>query len=516
MGEKRWSVAVFVLVGLVLSWLPSATTARTNLPVAVGEAACDVAPTEGTEPRHPYLDAQQTGLADTASFYGYSHNPYVYSLYVPSNLPPDADVPLLIGLHGLGQGARDFEDNGLQELADRKGLIVAIPSGLRSWWATEDSFDVKFVRDVVADVRSERCIDARRIYAIGASNGGFMAQRLACDASDLFAAIVSVAGTSVETTYPVGGPCLAGEDAAPGAEPVPIFFSYGQEDQTVSYETGLATVRRWVDRYRCDSKPVRRDSTDWGPIEQYGNCNLSGVASREEQTGVPFELPFLTLVGHDHIYPNGCGGFSECEEPDPDFPTADEFNDLLYEFLSRHTRAARAPDQALPDPTDMPMRDPQRHGDWLTQPDHGPVAALVLVGEDGGPVTTASALDARVVRVEYVVDAPEGYPPEVLDHHPDCPSTSPGVRKLRYTGRPVTLRITDRSGSFEHVEETQEQPGTGAAVATFAIDKVKGGGPVVVEVTTEGDRLRSSFLCTAKAARFQETVSRRPRARPAG
>ncbi len=43
--------------------------------------------------------------------------------------------------------------------------------------------------------QSQLSIDPNRIFATGMSNGGMMAFRLACEMSDVFKAIASVAGT---------------------------------------------------------------------------------------------------------------------------------------------------------------------------------------------------------------------------------------------------------------------------------------------------------------------------------
>ena len=495
MKPARW---LFVgAVALLLAVVPAIT--------ATAVPACDTSPTAGAEPRHPYLERDEAGTLGQNPFYSYGENPYVYTLFVPDGLP-DGPVPLLVGLHGLGNSAHTFENKGLQELAAREHFIVAFPSGARSWWATEDSVDVKFVRDVVADVRDERCIDGRRIWALGASNGGFMAYRLACDAADLFASVAVHAGTPADGTYPFGGPCRANEDNAPGFETVPIAFSHGTADGTVDYEVGRGALRGWVDRYRCDTTALEVLPTPFGPTERYGNCHRADIEARVAATGVPFDLQFHTMVDHDHIYPNGCGGFETCDAPDPRFPTADDINTEMYAFLSHHARATPAADQGDPNLAAMPVRDPERHASWAAAlPRHGPDTELVLVGVDGARVTTADALAAGVITVEYAVEAPAEYPDEVLDSNPQCPSTAPGSRKLRVVGRPVTLRVTDSTGTAEYIATTAEQPGTGLAVAAFPITRPTDG-TVVVEVTTDADRVASPLLCTARHARFQETV----------
>lgn len=55
--------------------------------------------------------------------------------------------------------------------------------------AQQDLDDVEFVRTLVNKLAEELCIDGDRVYAMGFSNGGFLSHRLACEASDLVAAI---------------------------------------------------------------------------------------------------------------------------------------------------------------------------------------------------------------------------------------------------------------------------------------------------------------------------------------
>ena len=45
----------------------------------------------------------------------------------------------------------------------------------------------------VDDIASRLCIDRQRVFAAGMSNGGYMSHRLACEASDTFAAVAPVA-----------------------------------------------------------------------------------------------------------------------------------------------------------------------------------------------------------------------------------------------------------------------------------------------------------------------------------
>ena len=101
--------------------------------------------------------------------------------------------------------------SGFNGVADQNGFVVVYPNGTGRWsgdilftWnggnccgsAQEKNVDdVGFMRAIVTDLQTQFKIDPKRIYATDMSNGGILAQRLGCEAADLFAAIAPVAGT---------------------------------------------------------------------------------------------------------------------------------------------------------------------------------------------------------------------------------------------------------------------------------------------------------------------------------
>jgi polyhydroxybutyrate depolymerase len=130
-----------------------------------------------------------------------------YRTYVPPTLPAGEPVPLVVALHGgLGSGAQFEANSGFDTLADAEGFIVVYPDGVgsvvspdtaRTWnggyccgpAVTQGVDDVTFIRLLVAELQQELDIDPDRIFAVGHSNGGIMAYRLACEAADVFAAV---------------------------------------------------------------------------------------------------------------------------------------------------------------------------------------------------------------------------------------------------------------------------------------------------------------------------------------
>jgi polyhydroxybutyrate depolymerase len=164
------------------------------------------------------------------------------TVHVPSSYDASRPHPLLILLHGYTGDGRDVDDYfDLRPAADARGFVYAAPDGTidrdgnRFWNATDTccdaggigTDDVGYLAGVVAEIQDTVAIDPKRIYALGHSNGGFMAYRLACDRSELFAAIVSLAGV----TYADPADC------APSA-PVSVVQIHGTADDTIRYEGG--------------------------------------------------------------------------------------------------------------------------------------------------------------------------------------------------------------------------------------------------------------------------------------
>jgi polyhydroxybutyrate depolymerase len=107
--------------------------------------------------------------------------------------------PLVIALHGwLGTPAQMQDMSGLSPAASRRGFAVVYPKGdWRAWGIDETSrrgaMDAAFLAHVVDDVALRVKIDRTRIFAVGFSNGGFMAQALACSGRLRLAGVAVVA-----------------------------------------------------------------------------------------------------------------------------------------------------------------------------------------------------------------------------------------------------------------------------------------------------------------------------------
>jgi polyhydroxybutyrate depolymerase len=176
------------------------------------------------------------------------HLPLDTHLDIPSG--PRRQLPLILALHGAGQGGYGMARyTGLTE--DAHDFLVAYPTTPHDngFWRPAD------VPRLLALVEAiDRCTPVGAVMAVGFSNGGLMANALACRAADRVRAIVTVASGYVGL-----GRC------AP-SRPVSVFDIHGTSDPVVPYG-GLRTfVATWARRDGCAPVPTARRAQDGWPI----------------------------------------------------------------------------------------------------------------------------------------------------------------------------------------------------------------------------------------------------------
>jgi polyhydroxybutyrate depolymerase len=166
--------------------------------------------------------------------------------HVPPGYTGTTPVPVVIDFHPLGgTGASWKGSTGWSALADRQGFIMIWPDGVSSSWnagrccrtALEQNIDdVAFTRAIIATLSREACIDVKRVYATGCSNGGGMAFKVACDAADVIAAVAPVDFDCVTSAAASDRTC--GTTCAP-SRPISEIQFRGTNDTAVPYEGGL-------------------------------------------------------------------------------------------------------------------------------------------------------------------------------------------------------------------------------------------------------------------------------------
>ena len=162
-----------------------------------------------------------------------------YKLVLPANYDPQVAYPLAIGLHGVGGTASSIE----RLLRLEKGstpVIAAYPQGKDLGPRTSAAWnagtccepatglqpnDVKFISRLIDSVESQLRVDKSRVWAIGFSNGGMMAYRLACEISDQI------------TGVGVGAGALTAGECAP-TKKFSVIHIHGDLDTDVPFNGG--------------------------------------------------------------------------------------------------------------------------------------------------------------------------------------------------------------------------------------------------------------------------------------
>ncbi len=234
--------------------------------------------------------------------------------------------PLLLAFHGWGGDPEQLErTSGIVAAATARGWVVARPLGIGKSFnagsccgdaASLGVDDVGFARRLVARLVREQCVDPRRVYATGFSNGGFLSHRLGCEAADRFTAIASVAGTF-------------GFERCMPSRPVPVLHIHGGKDGTVKF--GGTPARGWSSVATVIDAWSRADRCDPdGAVEVFANGGARCVRNGSCASGS--EVVLCRDDQAAHTWPGGPNSVGWGGSQDLDATS------YVLDFLARQTR----------------------------------------------------------------------------------------------------------------------------------------------------------------------------------
>lgn len=247
----------------------------------------------------------------------------MYRLYVPETVGA-GPAPLVIDLHGLTVSPLEHDAlTGMAEAATERGFVLAQPRGKDPgpFWSAEprsplSAADVAFVRALVDDAAVRTAIDPNRVYAMGWSNGGGMAHRLACDAADVFAAIGPVAGA-----HPLDRSCDATDRVA-------VIAVHGTDDDFVPFD-GLGPLLPSIPEWATDW--AMRNACANGPTEQRIADDVVALSWTECADGTAVVL--YVVEGGGHSWPG---------TPDPEklaeTTSSISATELILDFFAQHPK----------------------------------------------------------------------------------------------------------------------------------------------------------------------------------
>lgn len=283
-----------------------------------------------------------------------------FDVFVPDALAPGA--ALLFAFHGgtlSNQSLRGGAAAELYRLADANGFLVVLPNGTNgagdtgasgsfNWNdcradagpASTEADDVGFVSALIDWAIAEHAIDASRVYATGASNGGLMTYRLLFELSDRIAA-----GAALIANLPANSEC-APEPAARRS----VMIMNGTADPIMPFEGGAVAVNRgailssdatrdfWRTFLGLSAEPSRFAFPDLDPDD-------GGTVAREiyASGGSGVELRYVRVEGGGHNVPT-------IASPDPGLAGTQnhdvEAMTEIWDFLSRQRLASSGPPRA--------------------------------------------------------------------------------------------------------------------------------------------------------------------------
>jgi len=155
-------------------------------------------------------------------------------VYHPNSAGPGA--PLVIVSHAASGSAEQARTSfGWDALADRYGFVVAYPDALDGRWNagiccrkynSPKVDDVSFLHDLRGQLIEEDGVDPKRVFAVGASNGGMLSYAWACTRPRDLAGIGVVSGA---LTVPCDRPA-----------PITVVAIHGTEDEIVPMNGGTS------------------------------------------------------------------------------------------------------------------------------------------------------------------------------------------------------------------------------------------------------------------------------------
>lgn len=245
-----------------------------------------------------------------------------FLIHVPRDYDNTRPVPLVLNFHGATSNAEQQRTlfSKMDATADAKGFIVVYPEGIGSSWnagaccgdaASGDIDDVGFARALVAEMSKRACVDRKRVYATGFSNGGRMSYRLGCEAADVFAAIAPVAGTKSFPDLNNGPGCMP-------SRPLSLIDFMGSADSRIAAQPGQ--VAEWTKFNGCtDAEPKRVYMRGMHYCAAYSQCKANT------------SVTYCVVDGGGHCWP----GSTPCPLGSTSGASELSANELMWEVFER-------------------------------------------------------------------------------------------------------------------------------------------------------------------------------------
>ncbi|MBL9028796.1 MAG: prolyl oligopeptidase family serine peptidase [Myxococcales bacterium] len=312
---------------------PTSTTSTTSTGGGAGGGTVEPDPSPGCAMASPY-----PGGTTTEDMLVHDDLERTFRVHLPPAYEDGTPAPLVLMLHGGGGSGRQLEEDSskMSEVADREGFIAVYPDGtgtLRTWngggccgsAVTNEIDDVGFVAALLDQLEATICVDRRRIYASGMSNGGILSHRLACELPSRFAAVAPVAGAEMAPTCTPSEPVALMHIHGTADGHVPPEGGFGCGPANVSFPPLADTLERRRLINGCEESPSPTFTAGDGTCSAYDGCAADVV--------------LCLIQGGGHSWPGGepNADVIECPEDGPQSTTFSA-SEEVWRFFAEHPK----------------------------------------------------------------------------------------------------------------------------------------------------------------------------------
>jgi len=262
-----------------------------------------------------------------------------YLLSIPDDYDPSKPAPLLFDFHGLSSNMQEQSlYTRLDQQGGARGYVVITPNGqgdvLRHWSLVPSAArnpDVAFVQAMLRTTNRALCIDQRRVFSTGISNGAMFSTLLACALPGRLAAIAPVAGINATAVCGAGTPRVS------------VLAFHGTGDPIVPYQGGAYFSGSPVGRALGvpEAKSVDDAAAAWAAFDGCGTPAAQSFVADDVQHVVWPDCPvtgaveLYRVLGGGHTWPGAAAVGADRLGP----TTASiDATKLVLDFFDAHAR----------------------------------------------------------------------------------------------------------------------------------------------------------------------------------
>jgi polyhydroxybutyrate depolymerase len=202
MQVARRTGGAFVVIAAAIAILSSGCSGSSSRPSSLAATSTTAGPGASTP-----TTARRAGCArphaagQFTQKFTFKGEARTYQLYVPKSYSGTKKVPLVLNFHGYGSDAvQQMAYGNFKPLADRDDFLIVAPDGqvpgnrhFNLGGEAGLQNDIEMVSALIDHIEATLCVNAKRVYSTGMSDGGAMTSMLACRMSDRIAAFAPVA-----------------------------------------------------------------------------------------------------------------------------------------------------------------------------------------------------------------------------------------------------------------------------------------------------------------------------------